>query len=79
MTTPNHMPQSPPIVVDLVERDDGLFQIGIGDDAAGPFPSRSFAQAVAAQASSGDGRAGHLHVREQRIVPLVRRIRRAYR
>jgi hypothetical protein len=35
---------SPPIV----PRDDGLFQIGIGDEAPGPFPSREFAHAVAA-------------------------------
>ena len=32
----------------IVERDDGLFQIDIGDDAPGPFASRSFALAVAA-------------------------------
>jgi hypothetical protein len=30
------------------ERDEGLFQIGLEGDAAGPFPSRTFA-AVAVQ------------------------------
>lgn len=47
MTTPKHLPQSPPIAADLVERDDGQFQIGIGDDAPA-FPTRLFAVAVAA-------------------------------
>jgi hypothetical protein len=32
---------------EIVERDDGLFEIAIGADAAGPFPSRTFAQAIA--------------------------------
>jgi hypothetical protein len=31
----------------VVERDDGFFQIGVGDDAPGPFESRAFAEAVA--------------------------------
>lgn len=43
------MPQSPPNAADIVERDDGQWMIGIGDDAAGPFPNRSFAVAVAEQ------------------------------
>jgi len=30
----------------ICERDDGLFQIGLGDDAPGPFPSRQFALSV---------------------------------
>ena len=34
----------------VVERDDGLFQIGLSDDAHGPFPDRAFAQAVAKEA-----------------------------
>ena len=34
----------------VVERDDGLFQIGLCDDAHGPFPDRAFAQAVAKEA-----------------------------
>jgi hypothetical protein len=40
---------SPPTAADLhvVQRDDGRFQIGIADDAPGPFESRAFAQAVA--------------------------------
>jgi hypothetical protein len=34
----------------IVERDDGRFQIGLDDAvAAGPFESRHFAEAVAAQ------------------------------
>ena len=33
----------------VVERDDGLFQIGLCDDAHGRFPDRAFAQAVAAK------------------------------
>jgi hypothetical protein len=31
----------------VVERDEGLFCIGLGDDAAGPFPTRAFALRVA--------------------------------
>jgi hypothetical protein len=34
---------SPPIVV---ERDDGMWSLGWHDDAAGPFPTRNFAEAV---------------------------------
>jgi hypothetical protein len=34
----------------IVERDDGLYQIGLDDDALGPFPTRSFAEAVAGEA-----------------------------
>jgi hypothetical protein len=33
----------------IVERDDGRFAIGWGDDAPGPFESRQFAAAVAAK------------------------------
>ena len=36
-----------------LSRDDGLFQIGLDDDAAGPFPSRPFAAAVAARTRRG--------------------------
>ena len=32
---------------EVVQRDDGMFQIGWHDEAAGPFESRTFAQAVA--------------------------------
>jgi hypothetical protein len=31
----------------VFERDDGLWSIGLGDDAPGPFASRAFAQSVA--------------------------------
>jgi hypothetical protein len=31
----------------IVQRDDGAFQVGLDFDAAGPFPTRSFAVAVA--------------------------------
>jgi hypothetical protein len=41
-------PECPRAIV--VERDDGLFQIGLCDDAHGPFPDRAFAQAVAKEA-----------------------------
>jgi hypothetical protein len=60
MTTPKRMPinkpnSPPPVVTDhqIVERDDGQYQIGLHDGAAGPFPTRSFATMVAA---SGDRR-----------------------
>lgn len=32
---------------DVVQRDDGLWSLGIGEDAPGPFETRSFAEAVA--------------------------------
>ena len=31
----------------IVERDDGLFDLGLGENAPGPFPTRYFAEAVA--------------------------------
>jgi hypothetical protein len=31
----------------ILERDDGRFQIGLVDDAPGPFETRRFAEAVA--------------------------------
>jgi hypothetical protein len=31
----------------IVQRDDGLWSIGWHDDAAGPFETRAFAEAVA--------------------------------
>jgi hypothetical protein len=40
--------RSPPLII---ERDDGRYQIGLNDDAAGPFESRLFAEAVAARFS----------------------------
>ncbi len=33
----------------IVQRDDGMFEIGTGIDPAGPFPSRAFAESVAAR------------------------------
>ena len=33
----------------IVQRDDGLWSLGWHDDAAGPFESRAFAEAVAAK------------------------------
>jgi hypothetical protein len=30
----------------IVQRDDGAYAIGWGEGAAGPFPSRAFAEAV---------------------------------
>ncbi|MHC2240694.1 hypothetical protein, partial [Bradyrhizobium elkanii] len=33
----------------IVQRDDGRFQLGIDDDAPGPFESQSLAAAVALQ------------------------------
>jgi hypothetical protein len=33
----------------IVRRDDGLWSIGSADNAAGPFASRVFAEAIAAQ------------------------------
>jgi hypothetical protein len=32
-----------------VQRDDGMFEIGIGIDPAGPFPTRRFAEQIAAR------------------------------
>jgi hypothetical protein len=37
----------------IIQCDDGMFAIGSGDDADGPFESRRFAEAVATQ---GEGR-----------------------
>jgi hypothetical protein len=33
----------------IVQGDDGKFAIGLADDAPGPFPSRRFAESVAAR------------------------------
>ena len=39
-----------PPIHNIIERDDGQFQIGLHDDAVlGPFPSRRFAEVVARQ------------------------------
>ncbi len=48
-TTPDDRPQrgqrGPPPAV--YQRDDGLFEIGLGTEPPGPFESRQFAEAVA--------------------------------
>jgi len=48
-TTTRHVRS--PVVSDqiIVQRDDGRWQIGLHDDAPGPFESRQFAQAIAAR------------------------------
>jgi hypothetical protein len=51
-------PVQPSTVV--VERDDGLFQIGLEDHAAGLFPSRTFA-AIAAHTRGGGKRPCRRH------------------
>jgi hypothetical protein len=33
----------------VVERDDGMWSLGWHDDTPGPFPTRRFAEAIAAQ------------------------------
>jgi hypothetical protein len=42
------LPMAPVVpTLEIVQREqDGLFQIGLADDAAGPFESRAMAQAV---------------------------------
>ena len=43
-------PSAPPILPPyIIERDDGMFELGWHDEAAGPFETREFAAAVAAQ------------------------------
>ena len=41
------MPQEENYQPVVFERDDGQFCIGLGEDAAGPFPTRTFALRVA--------------------------------
>jgi hypothetical protein len=36
----------------VVERDDGMFALGWGDDAAGPLASRGHAESVAMKAAA---------------------------
>jgi hypothetical protein len=38
---------SEPVSLLIRERDDGQYQIGFGDAAPGPFPTRAFAENVA--------------------------------
>jgi hypothetical protein len=43
-------PPAPVVPPDaIVQRDDGRYQLGLADDAPGGFPTRQFAQAVAAR------------------------------
>jgi hypothetical protein len=35
------------LLAEIIQREDGQYQIGLCDDADGPFPSRAVAQAVA--------------------------------
>jgi hypothetical protein len=39
---------SPPLIP-IVQRDDGFYEIGLGDNPPGPFETYGFASAVAAQ------------------------------
>lgn len=39
----------------VVQRDDGQFGIGVGEDAPGPFPTRQFAEAVASRQCTAHG------------------------
>ena len=49
-TLPKQSGSDPALVPDIiVERDDGLFEIGLCPDAPGPFETRAIAEAVAAQ------------------------------
>ena len=43
---------------DIIQRDDGRFALGWGDDAPGPFESRAFAAAVAANLQRSARRQG---------------------
>jgi hypothetical protein len=40
---------APQLLPDIIEREDGLFQLGLCDDAAGPFETRQHAVDVAAR------------------------------
>jgi hypothetical protein len=59
---------------DVVQRDDGLFEIGLGDGAAGPFESRNFAQAVASARYSGDDPPKRRRPRRANPRPLINRL-----
>jgi hypothetical protein len=43
---PSAAPAAPVVPSLVVERDDGMFALGWGDDSPGPFESRQFAHAV---------------------------------
>jgi hypothetical protein len=35
---------------EIYQRDDGQFEVGLGEDSLGPFPSREFALSIAGYA-----------------------------
>jgi hypothetical protein len=39
----------PPADLHIHQRDDGMYEFGFGEDAAGPFETRLFAEAIASQ------------------------------
>ena len=50
----NHQPSAKPMAkpshyttADIHQRDDGLWEIGLGENSLGPFPNREFALSVA--------------------------------
>jgi hypothetical protein len=48
-----HFLGAPPLMPDIVERDDGRFQIGLDDESApGPFETRSFAKSIRLRVSA---------------------------
>jgi hypothetical protein len=47
MTGTSKASEAAALMAEMVERDDRLFQLGLCDDANGPFPSRAFAESVA--------------------------------
>jgi hypothetical protein len=49
MTMPAPAWGSEPALAEITQRDDGLYQLGLSDEADGPFPNRAFAEAVAAK------------------------------
>jgi hypothetical protein len=52
---------------EVVQRDDGLFAIGLGDDAPGPFESRAFAQSIASgHPPAPIAKFRHVQIREMR-------------
>jgi len=61
---------------DVIERDDGKWSIGLGDDAAGPFESRTFALEVANR-DTGDPPDKRRRPRRANPRPLNNRLDRA--
>jgi hypothetical protein len=64
---------------DVYQRDDGYFQIGICDDAPGPFESRAFAEAVAARRSVIENDEVDAEVASGRPSPKVCRVLHSFR